>query len=241
MRAIVLFLALALAGCSGKSLPVSVPPVDDSATAAAPLSWWSRAAMNALLRLDVWRGERSGYVALFARDGQPVFATSAGWADIEGAVPMTLDTRMRFASMTKPMTAVAALQLVEQGRLGLDDPVSQYVPAFANARVAVDHSRNADGEFETVPADPVPTVRHLLMFASGVGPGRGKDSDLIRTWQDTGPRSDTVSGMDDWVDQLAQLPLFEQPGTLWRYGWSADVLARVVGSGQRPAVCRVPE
>lgn len=184
--------------------------------------------MDAYLRWNAWTEARSGFVAMFARDGHPVYATAAGYADIAAQTPMTLDTRMRFASMTKPVTAVAAHILLEEGKLGLDDPVERYIPAMANARVATSHTRGADGAFPTEPADPIPTVRHLLMFSSGVGPGMTGPSDLSRHWKEHGLRSTRTGSLAERVDRIVQHPLFEQPATRWRYGGSADVLARVI-------------
>jgi CubicO group peptidase (beta-lactamase class C family) len=222
-------------GCNGNSLDPGVPPTDDDSPPAADLAWWSRAAIDAVLRYSVWRGSRSGYVTLFARDGQPVYASAVGWADIDSQRPMALDTRMRFASMTKPVTAVAAMMLVEQGALDLDDPVARYIPAFSNARVATSQSRDDDGNFPTERAEPQLQIRHLLMFASGIGPGRDESTQLWQHWRDNGPRTRASGTLGDRIEHLATLPLFEHPGQRWRYGWSADVLARVVevASGQR--------
>ena len=126
-------LALLLAcACSGRSQGGGIPPAEPGSQAGPPLSWWSRAAMDAYFRFEVWRGARSGYVAMFARDGHPVYATARGWADIADEVPMTLDTRVRIASMTKSVTAVAALILIEEGKLGLNDPVARWVPTFVS-------------------------------------------------------------------------------------------------------------
>lgn len=222
-------LALLLCACHAESLDPGVPPAQPGSRPGPGLAWWSRAAMDAYFRWDVWRGNRSGYVAAFARDGHPVHATAVGWADIEAQVPMAIDTRMRIASMTKAVTAVAALILVEEGRLGLDDPVARWIPAFADARVATSDTARPDGSFATVPADPAPTVRHLLMFASGIGPGMRDDgTDLTRLWEEQGPYAMESGTLAERVDRVAALPLFEPPGTRWRYGASADVLARVV-------------
>ena len=231
----VIVLLLALLGCSGKSLDANVPPVSGSLDTAEGLSWWSRAAIDAYLRQDVWRGNRSGYVVMFARDGVPVYANTYGWADIESKRPMELDTRMRFASMTKPVTAVAAMQLVEQGLIGLDDPVSRYIPAFAASRVATSESRTPGGEFASEPVKQTILIRHLLMFASGIGPGRDEETELWHHWVANGPRTLPEGTLQQRIEAMAGLPLFEEPGTRWRYGWSADVLAAVVeiASGQR--------
>ena len=88
--AIPLVIAL-LTGCSGKSLELNVPPANNDAPPAEGLSWFSRAALDAFFRGAVWKGDRSGFVAMFAQDGHPVHATAAGWADIEAEVPMALD------------------------------------------------------------------------------------------------------------------------------------------------------
>jgi CubicO group peptidase (beta-lactamase class C family) len=233
-RLVLLVVLAAVTACSGRSLEPSVPPVHDAPADIAGFSWWKRAAIDAWLRYQVWSDTRSGFVVMLAKNGRPFYANAHGWEDIASRRPMTLDSRMRFASMTKPVTAVAALQLVESGRLSLDDPVADYLPEFAGVRVASGQSRDGAGEFVTEAASPAPTVRHLLMFASGIGPGMGEDSDLLLHWRDNGPRTPASGTMGERVAGLARLPLFEQPGTRWRYGWSADVLARVVevASGQ---------
>jgi CubicO group peptidase (beta-lactamase class C family) len=227
--------AFVLSGCSGKSLETNVPSVDGSDQSGVGLTWWSRAAIDAYLRQDTWRGNRSGYVVMFAHEGVLVYANAYGWADIESKRPMELDTRMRFASMTKPVTAVAAMQLVERGLLGLDDPVSKFIPAFSASRVATHQTRGSDGEFLSVPVKQTILVRHLLMFASGIGPGRDQETELWRYWQASGPRTLPSGTLRERIETIAELPLFEEPGTRWRYGWSADVLAVVVEivSGQR--------
>ena len=207
------------------------PPLIDgnNAAQARPLPWLSQKAIQALFDYRVFSGARSGFVAMFARDGEVVFATTSGYADIERETPMTLDTRFRIASLTKPVTAVAAMTLVEDGLLGLDDPVSKYIPIAADLRVATNHQRNADGGFDTVPLASPLLVRHLLMFASGIGGSGsiGGDSDLDALWAEQGVTG-APGTLQQRVERALSLPLFEQPGTAWRYGGSADVLARVL-------------
>jgi CubicO group peptidase (beta-lactamase class C family) len=127
------------------------------------------------------------------------------------------------------------MTLVEDGLLGLDDPVSKYIPIAADLRVAARHERNADGGFDTVPLSSPLLVRHLLMFASGIGGNSsiGDDSDLEALWQERGVSGGSGS-LQQRVERALTLPLFEQPGSVWRYGGSADVLARVmeVATGQ---------
>ena len=233
--AITAVLALSLLGCSGKSLDPNVPPTAQGSDSPKGLSWWSRAAIDSYLGFDAWRGNRSGYVVMFARDGVPVYANTYGWADIESKRPMELGTRMRFASMTKPVTALAAMQLVEQGLMELDDPVSKFIPAFAHSRVAMSQSRGSNGEFISEPVEQTILIRHLLMFASGIGPGRDEETELWQHWEANAPRTLPAGTLQERIKAMADLPLFEEPGTRWRYGWSADALAAVVEivSGQR--------
>jgi CubicO group peptidase (beta-lactamase class C family) len=141
-----LMVGLLLQGCSGESAEIRVPGVTEQegqrGEATPGLSWWSRAAIDGFLRYQVWSEQRSGFVVMVARDGVPVHAYATGWADVESERPMTVGTPMRFASMTKPVTAVAAMQLVERGLLDLDAPIARYLPEFANLRVATSHMRN---------------------------------------------------------------------------------------------------
>ena len=186
----------------------------------------ARIALDLFLNGGVLLGLQSGYVAMFARDGELVHATTAGYADIASRAPMELDTRFRIASMTKPITAVAAMVLVEEGRLGLDDPVAQYIPAAADLRVATSQTALPDGTIPSVPLDEPLTVRDLLKFASGIG-GNATTSDLDRIWAANNLYTGSGS-LATRVDRILTAPLYEQPGDVWRYGWSADVLARVV-------------
>ena len=186
----------------------------------------ARIALDLFLNGGALLGLQSGYVAMFARDGQVVHAATAGYADIATQTPMRLDTQFRIASMTKPITAVAAMILVEEGRLGLDDPVARYIPAAADLRVATSQTALPDGTIPSAPLDEPLTVRDLLKFASGIG-GNATTSDLDRIWAANNLYTGSGS-LAMRVDQILTAPLYEQPGDVWRYGWSADVLARVV-------------
>jgi CubicO group peptidase (beta-lactamase class C family) len=232
IAAILVLSLLALAVVVARQRP---PAIDGSNGEGEPLAWWTQKAIQGMFDYRVWSGARSGYIAMFARQGEIVYATSAGHADVERGIPMRLDTRLRIASLTKPITAVAAMTLVEDGVLGLDDTVAKYIPSAADLRVATRHERNADGGFDTVPLSSPMRVRHLLMFASGIGGSRsiGDDSDLGALWQEQGVSGGSGS-LQQRVEHALTLPLFEEPGNVWRYGGSADVLARVmeVATGQ---------
>ncbi|MGV1089430.1 MAG: serine hydrolase domain-containing protein [Mycobacterium sp.] len=185
-----------------------------------------RVALDLFLNGGALLGLQSGYVAMFARDGEVVDTATAGYADIATQTPMQLDTQFRIASMTKPITAVAAMILVEEGRLGLDDPVSRYILAAADLRVATSQTALPDGTIPSVPLDEPLTVRDLLKFSSGIGWG-GDASDLERLWAANNPYAGSGS-LALRVDRILTAPLYEQPGERWRYGYSADVLARVI-------------
>jgi len=129
-RRLVLFVVIALSplfACGGTEPPfpdVGRPEIEEPASASSPLAWPRRFAIDRILDYRVFSGARAGFVALIAREGCVVYARTTGFADLEAHVPRSLDTRFHIASMTKPITAVAALMLVDDGKLSLEDPVS---------------------------------------------------------------------------------------------------------------------
>jgi CubicO group peptidase (beta-lactamase class C family) len=143
----VIVATMLICGCSGKSGKLDVAPARDGLATPENLAWWSRAAIDATMRFSAWTGSHSGSIALFARDGVAIYSNAAGWKDIASEQPMTVDTPVRIASMTKPITATAAMILIQEGKLGLDDPVADYLPEFAMLRVATSDIPNADGSF----------------------------------------------------------------------------------------------
>lgn len=224
-RCIFATLALLPLAC-GPAPDVGLPAAGPEAGTPRELSWLSRSALDGYLQANAWLGMHSGYVALFARDGQVVHASTAGFADVETRAPMRTDTQFRMASMTKPITAVAAHILIEAGRLGLDDHVAVLIPAAGKLRVATAHAAGSDGTIPTTPLDRPLTVRHLLQFTSGIG-ARDDASDLGALWAERDIYAGSGS-LEERVNRILTAPLYEQPGVAWRYGWSADVLARVV-------------
>jgi CubicO group peptidase (beta-lactamase class C family) len=123
------------------------------------------AAMGEFFRREAERGAAAGYTILVARDGKLVYSAAVGMRDRENAVPMSLDTRFRIFSMSKPVTSVAVLMLYEEGKLQLDDPVSRFLPAFADMRVFT--GVDAAGNIQTEPTREPITIRHLLTHTSG--------------------------------------------------------------------------
>ena len=147
---------------------------------------------------------------------------------------MTKDTIFNIASMTKPMVALAALQLQERGKLLIDDPLAKYFPKFASTEVAV-LDEKGDTITGTVPAKQPITLRHLMMHTSGlVYGGRGNTAVHKLYPGGSGIAGATMNGTE-FIDELAKLPLLHQPGTVWDYGFGLDVLGLVVEqvSGQK--------
>lgn len=214
-----------LLGCGGSGAPLpDLPAARAELPAPDGLSWWRRAAINAVVDGRVAMGGRSGFVVLVARDGRLIHGTTTGYQDIEAEIPMSMETRFQIASMTKPVIGTAAMILVEEGRLGLDDPVARYLPEMANMRVALrDEAGNVTS---TTKQNPQMLIRHVLAFASGMGPGF-TPGPLTERWRSEGTYTGQGS-LAERVERIPPLPLFEQPGTRWRYGSSFDVLARII-------------
>lgn len=232
-RLTTLLLATALAGSMGLAAcspqtAANADTVSEAVPGARPLNGEGLAALDAALAQFAEAGARSGYVALIARDGVVQHVSETGFADIEAARPFTADTMVRIASMTKPVTAVAILQLVEDGVLRLDQPLGEIISAFADARVAVSVNAGEDGDIETVPANRAITIADLLTHTSGIGYVFDYETDLGRIYLTRNVYEDVEMNLEERIDHLAGLPLYFQPGERWYYSWSNDILGRVV-------------
>lgn len=194
-------------------------------------------APDRLARLDraldayVDDGRVAGYVALVLRDGQPVYQRASGWSDKEAGRRMTADTLFRIASQTKAITSVAIMALVEEGRIGLGDPVSRFIAPFANTTVAV----RGDSSVTFVPARRQITIRDLLTHTAGISYGTGANVAALYEAKRLGPAAgggwytaDKDEPVCDTMERLATLPFTAQPGDAWVYGYSTDVLGCVV-------------
>ena len=135
-------------------------------------------ALDARLEELADAGVRPGYAAIITRGEEIAYIAEAGEIDLAPGEAFTIDSPVRIASMSKPVTAVATMMLVEAGEIGLDDPVSDYIPAFADIEVATSLSADANGEITTRPPETVMTVRHLLTHTSGLGYIFDRQSDL---------------------------------------------------------------
>ena len=177
---------------------------------------------------DVANGKISGAIVLVQRHGKPVYFKSFGKIDVTTGEPMTPEAIFRIFSMTKPVTSVAAMMLVDDGKLKLDDPVSKYIPSFADTKVGVEtKAENGDPVLKLVPLDRPVTIEDLLRQSAGIPYGfYGKS--LVRSAYTNANLYAEGTDNAAVAEKIARLPLAEQPGTLWDYGQSMDVLARVI-------------
>jgi CubicO group peptidase (beta-lactamase class C family) len=179
-------------------------------------------------RNEVLSGKIPGAVVLIQQHGRPAYFESFGRRDVATGQPMTADSIFRLYSMSKPVTSVAAMMLVDDGRLKLDDPLSKYIPAFADVKVAVAKPvEDGKSALVTEPLARAITIEDLFRHTSGITYGFYGDGPVRKLYAN----SDLFDGDFDnaqFVERLAMLPLAEQPETLWDYGHSTDVLGRVV-------------
>lgn len=185
------------------------------------------AAIRPGLQAFVDRGELAGVVTLTSLGGEIVQSEALGWADLETREPMRPDTLFRIASMTKPITSVAALMLMEEGRIALDDPIARWVPELAQLRVLKDAAGPLD---DTEPARRPITVEDLLTHRSGIAYAPFSEGPLKEAYEqalgDPGMNRMSVAA---WLAALGSLPLAHQPGERFHYGHSTDVLGFLIG------------
>jgi CubicO group peptidase (beta-lactamase class C family) len=189
------------------------------------------ARVDRVLQEYVDDGRIAGAVALVLRDGQPVYERAVGWSDKEAGRRMTTDTIFRIASQTKALTSVAILSLVEDGKIGLNDPASRFIPPFANTTVAV----RTDSGVTIVPAKRVITIRDLLTHTAGISYGTQSEIASLYEGSGLGPAAgfgwytaDKNEPICESMERLAALPFLAQPGEAWVYGYNTDVLGCVV-------------
>ncbi|MFE7812299.1 serine hydrolase domain-containing protein [Streptomyces sp. NPDC057433] len=176
---------------------------------------------------EVDEGRLPGFLVSVARGGRIAHLTAYGRRDVAAGLPVESDTLWRIYSMTKPVTAVAALTLVEEGRLSLDDPVGRHLPAFAEPRVY--ESGSGDG-IRTRPAAGPLLVRHLMSHTAGLTFAFYHAHPVDALYRAAGLDSSVAPGTDlaGTVDAYARLPLQFDPGTQWNYSVASNVLGRIV-------------
>jgi CubicO group peptidase (beta-lactamase class C family) len=181
------------------------------------------------MKEHVAQGRIAGAIGVIARQGKVGYFETYGFQDKEARIPMTKDAIFRMYSMTKPITGVAVLILLEEGRFFLSDPVSKYLPELAKMNVAVVTTNPENGaKTRTIaPSKREITILDLLRHTSGIDYRGPEDEDGKLIYQKIGLTfvTDTIGEL---VKKVGQAPLVHQPGTTWEYGLSMDVLARLV-------------
>jgi CubicO group peptidase (beta-lactamase class C family) len=222
---ILLFLLVACwAGSSlGQSQPRANRPED------VGFSSERLARITKLFQSHIDKGAIPGVTLLVAREGKLVYLQALGYQDREKSIPMKPDAIFRIASMTKPITSVAVMMLAEEGKIDLLAPVSQYLPEFKDVKVGVEKIDPSTGK----PALSVEDVQHqmtvqdLLRHTSGLVYGPLGTSLVHEAYRKANLFDDNET-LAEFVSKLSKLPLAHQPGTVWEYGVSVDVLGRIV-------------
>lgn len=194
-------------------------------------------AIASKMRQAVKDGKVAGAAHLMVRGGEEVYFESAGYRDVEEGSPMERDSILRFYSMSKPITSVAAMALYEGGKFKLDDPVSKFIPAFATSTVF----ERQDDRFVKVPPRRPISVRDVFRHTTGYAYGGNGNSDLAAIYAAEGMQYREPKGMlppektiERAAEALARIPALHHPGERFTYGFSTDLLGRLieVWSGQ---------
>ena len=200
--------------------------------------------ISAVLKREIEQGNLPGAVVMVARKGRLVYSDAIGFQDSQGAKPMPKDAIFRIYSMTKPLVSVAALMLVEEGKIQLTDPVSKFLPALKQMQVSVAHTDPvlAKITYTLESTEREMTVQDLLRHSAGLAYGQITQNTPVRDAYTKARLYDPAGDYDlrdlspsEFVDAVARSPLAHQPGTVWEYSIATDVLGRVVeaASGQR--------
>jgi CubicO group peptidase (beta-lactamase class C family) len=184
--------------------------------------------ISEFFRNEVATGKIPGAIVLIQQHGKPVYHQFFGVRDTATTAPMTDDTIFRIFSMSKPITSVAAMTLIDQHKIKIDDPVAMYIPSFATAKVGVEKKAdNGEKALELVPLKRPLTILDLMTQTSGITYGFYGDS-MVRKAYANARIYDGDFTNAEFAERIAGLPLAEQPGTLWDYGHSTDILGRII-------------
>jgi CubicO group peptidase (beta-lactamase class C family) len=201
--------------CLGLALAVLFSSRAHAATESTELTGAARSRIDSVIERAIAEKRLVGAVVLVSHDGKLVYQGANGLADRESKRPMQVNTSFRFSSVTKPIVSAAALALVEQGKLSLDDPVTKWLPNF--------RPKLASGEAPTI------TVRQLLTHTSGLGYKFAEKPGTAYYQAGVSDGFDELRiSLDENMRRLASAPLFSRPGEAWRYSLSIDVLGAVV-------------
>jgi CubicO group peptidase (beta-lactamase class C family) len=206
----VIFASLAIT-LSAREIPQVTP-------AKAGLSEAKLAEVDRFMERQVAEQKIAGGIVVISRQGKIGFFHTYGQMDREANQPMKPDTIFRIYSMSKAITTAAALTLYDAGKIGLDDPVSKYIPSFANLKVATTNGLRA-------PIRPV-TIKDLMLHTCGISYGGVGPDALKETWNRLKPLES--ANLAEMAEKLSQVPLAFDPGTDWTYGAGIDVLGRII-------------
>ena len=222
--------AAAMTGCAdggggADAQPAAIPPPVGDLVESMPglpeavgMSRLRLARVAAVSQGYVDEGKLAGAVTLVARKGKIVHFEAVGQRGAEDEAPLAKDALFRIFSMTKPITAVAAMMLYEEGKFGLSDPVADFVPELASPKVLVDG--------EEVPATSTMTMRHLLTHTAGLSYGFNPRDPLDRRYREA--QLFAAEDLDGFAERLGALPLAFEPGERWHYSVAVDVTGLVV-------------
>lgn len=215
-------LALAVAGSAFAESVVRTRPAE------AGLSPAGLARIGAYINNEIAANKIPGAVMMIQRHGKVAYYETFGVRDPATKAPMTANTIFRIYSMSKPITTVAAMMLVEEGKLQLDDPVAKFIPAFKDVKVGVE-KKSDDGSMtlDLVPPRRAMTVQDLMRHTSGITYGFFGEGLVKKAYVDARIFSEDVDNAG-FADRIAKLPLAYQPGSTWDYSHSTDILGRVV-------------
>src|SRR6201747_2829273 len=186
------------------------------------------AKITEFFKNEVDTGKIAGANVLIQQHGKPVYHQSFGVQDVVSKTEITDQTIFRLSSLTKAITSVVAMQLIQDGKIKLDDPVSKYIPSFADMKVGVE-KKAEDGSktLDLVPLVRPITILDLMRHTSGITYGFYGDS-LVRKAYAAANLYAGDFDLAEFAERIAKLPLHDQPGSLWQYGHSTDVLARIM-------------
>jgi CubicO group peptidase (beta-lactamase class C family) len=184
--------------------------------------------VTAMLDAEVAHGNIPGAIMMIQHHGKPVYFRGFGVRNPGTRVPMTQDAIFRLYSMTKPVTSVAAMMLVEDGKLALEDPVSRFIPSFAAVKVGVEVvGRDGKHRLDLVPIRRPISVLDLMRQSSGIVSAFSNLGLITQRYLNAGLFDGDFDNRE-FVERLSKLPLAYQPGTVWDYGHSTDVLGRII-------------
>src|ERR1700730_5430972 len=204
----------------------SAAPIELGPPPGAVLSVEKLSAIDDFLNGEIAFGNIPGAIVLIQRHGEPVYFKCFGQRDVEKGTPMTADTIFPLHSVTKTITSVAAMMLVDRGKIALNDPVSKYIPSFAGMKVGVER-KDSTGRpvLDLVPPRRPVNIEDLLLQTSGLTYGFYGEGLVKAAYAGLYLGDFDIA---EFAERLAKLPLAEQPRTLWDYGHSTDVLGRVI-------------